>query len=142
MKYILLVSHGKLAEGMYSVLEMFAGKREDILYTSLENGMSTEMYKANLSDLLSRVSNKDDLIVFADILGGSPLTMALEEIATKNMLENSTVFVGMNVSSCLTATLMKDSVENKEDFIANIISEGHAGLSHYTLEEDGEDEEI
>ena len=39
MKYILLVSHGTMAQGVHSVLEMLVGEgREDILSTSLKNG--------------------------------------------------------------------------------------------------------
>lgn len=142
MKYIVLVSHGQLAQGMNSVLEMFAGKRDDILYTSLENGMSTETYRENFKKIINTVNMEDELIVFADILGGSPLTMALEEISEINMLDRSTVFVGMNVSACLTATLMKDSITNQECFVENILNEGKSGLQHYVITSDDEDEEI
>ena len=40
MKYVVLVSHGTMAPGLHNALSMLAGGgREDILSTSLENGM-------------------------------------------------------------------------------------------------------
>ena len=45
MKYILLVSHGTMAQGVHSVLEMLVGEgREDILSTSLKNGMGADEF--------------------------------------------------------------------------------------------------
>ena len=45
MKYVFLVSHGTLAPGMHNALAMLAGEgREDIISTSLENGMGSDTY--------------------------------------------------------------------------------------------------
>lgn len=42
MKYMMLVSHGTFAPGLHNALSMLAGEgREDILSTSLENGMGS-----------------------------------------------------------------------------------------------------
>ena len=46
MKYILLVSHGTMAQGVHSVLDMLVGEgREDILSTSLKNGMGADVFR-------------------------------------------------------------------------------------------------
>ena len=37
MKYVILVSHGKFANGLNDALSMLAGNREDILSVGLEN---------------------------------------------------------------------------------------------------------
>lgn len=45
MKYILLVSHGMMAPGLHNALGMLAGEdREDILSTSLKNGMGADEF--------------------------------------------------------------------------------------------------
>lgn len=38
MKYVILVSHGKFAEGLANALSMLVGKREDIIAVGLEDG--------------------------------------------------------------------------------------------------------
>ena len=49
MKYILLVSHGTMAQGVHSVLDMLVGEgREDILSTSLKNGMGADELAGNV----------------------------------------------------------------------------------------------
>ena len=52
MKYVLIVSHGILAKGIHSVLDMMAGKnRNDILSTSLIDGMSVSTFSEKLEEL-------------------------------------------------------------------------------------------
>ena len=49
MKYILLVSHGMMAPGLHNALGMLAGEgREDILSTSLKNGMGADEFAENV----------------------------------------------------------------------------------------------
>ena len=49
MKYIFLVSHGTLAPGLHNALLMLTGgEREDIISTSLENGMGSDVYAENV----------------------------------------------------------------------------------------------
>ena len=46
MRYVVLVSHGRLACGLHSALDMLAGEgREDILSAGLENGMGADTYE-------------------------------------------------------------------------------------------------
>ena len=45
MRYVMLVSHGTFAPGLHDALKMLAGEdREDVISTSLENGMAGEIY--------------------------------------------------------------------------------------------------
>lgn len=46
MKYVILVSHGKFANGLNDALSMLAGNREDILSVGLENGKSVDEFVA------------------------------------------------------------------------------------------------
>ena len=61
MKYVVLVSHGTMAPGLHNALKMLAGEgREDIVSTSLENGMSSETYAENVRKCISGIT-KDDM---------------------------------------------------------------------------------
>ena len=87
MKYVLLVSHGMFAPGLHSALNMLAGGgREDILSASLEDGMGSDVYAANVGKCLEAVGPDDEIILFGDLVGGSPLTTAANVIAEKNKL--------------------------------------------------------
>lgn len=81
MKYVLIVSHGILAKGIHSVLDMMAGKnRNDILSTSLIDGMSVSTFSEKLEELVSNIKKNDEIILLGDIIGGSPLTLSLIHI--------------------------------------------------------------
>ena len=82
MKYVVLVSHGTFAPGLHNALEMLAGEgREDILSTSLKNGMSSTEYAENVRACISGITKEDEILLFADLVGGSPLTTASDVIA-------------------------------------------------------------
>ena len=71
MKYVILVSHGKFANGLNDALSMLAGNREDILSVGLENGKSVDEFTALFTEKVKDISNDDDVILLGDIIGGS-----------------------------------------------------------------------
>lgn len=106
MKYVVLVSHGTFAPGLHSVLNMLAGGgREDILSTSLQDGMGADEFAENFGKLVEPIKEEDEIILLADIIGGSPLTTALDVLTKKGLLAKRTAFGGMNLPMALTATL-------------------------------------
>ena len=56
MKYVVLVSHGEFAPGLHKAVNMLAGEeREDVLSTSLVNGMGADEFAENVKKVLSVV---------------------------------------------------------------------------------------
>ena len=84
MKYVVLVSHGTFAPGLKSVLAMLAGgEREDVISVGLEDGMSADTFAENFRNAISGIKSEDEIILLGDIIGGSPMTNALEQISKK-----------------------------------------------------------
>ena len=114
MKYVVLVSHGTFAPGLKSVLAMLAGgEREDVISVGLEDGMSADTFAVNFRYAISGIKSEDEIILLGDIIGGSPMTNALEQISKKGLEEQTVVFGGMNLAMALTATLMKVYVDTE-----------------------------
>ena len=87
MKYVVLVSHGTFAPGLHSVLKMLAGgEREDILSASMEDGMGADVFTQRFQKAIEAVKQEDEIILLADIIGGSPLTNALDVLSQKGLL--------------------------------------------------------
>lgn len=142
MKYVLLVSHGMLAPGLHSALDMLAGEgREDILSVSLENGMGSDVYAENLRKRLEAVGPEDEIILFGDLVGGSPLTTAANVIAEKGLLARTVMIGGMNLPLALSAVLMKDGVELK-DIPEMLIPEAREELKEFTVESEDSEADI
>ncbi len=142
MKYVVLVSHGMFAPGLHNALGMLAGEnREDILSTSLENGMGADQFAENFRKLVSVVGKEDEILLFADLLGGSPLTVSTNVLAQEGLLSQATMFSGMNLPMVLTAAMMKDELST-EELKDTLISEAQDGIGEFRIDPLENDDDI
>ena len=142
MKYVVLVSHGMFAPGLHNALGMLAGEnREDILSTSLENGMGADQFAENFRKLVSVVDKEDEILLFADLLGGSPLTVSANVLAQEGLLSQATMFSGMNLPMVLTAAMMKDELST-EELKDTLISEAQDGIGEFRVDPLENDDDI
>lgn len=142
MKYVVLVSHGTFAQGLHSVLKMLAGgDRADVLSTGMEDGMGADVFAERFKETISLIGDEDEIILLADIIGGSPLTNALDVAAKAGMLDRTRAYGGMNLPMALTAVLMKDTVD-KDTLEMSMLTESKNAMARMELhtEEDGEDD--
>ena len=142
MKYVVLVSHGTFAQGLHSVLKMLAGgDRADVLSTGMEDGMGADVFAERFKENISPIGDEDEIILLADIIGGSPLTNALDVAAKAGMLDRTRAYGGMNLPMALTAVLMKDTVD-KDTLEMSMLTESKNAMARMELhtEEDGEDD--
>lgn len=144
MKYVVLVSHGTFAPGLQSVLKMLAGgEREDVISVGLEDGMSADEFAEKFSNAISKITVEDEIILLGDIVGGSPLTNAIEQISNKGLIDKTMIFGGTNLAMALTATLMKDGVDS-ETLKASLMSEAKDAIREFVMTpvNDDDDDDI
>ena len=142
MKYVVLVSHGMFAPGLHDALGMLAGEnREDILSTSLKNGMGADEFAENVRKLISVVKEDDEILLFADLLGGSPLTVSANVIAEEGLLDRTTMISGMNLPLVLSAAVMKDDMDIDE-LKAELIPEGQDAITEFTIQATEDEDDI
>ena len=143
MRYLLLVSHGTFAPGLHSVLDMLVGKREDILSCSLRDGEGADEYVSELEGVISPITPDDRVLVLGDIIGGSPLTNALNTLAAHGLLACARAFGGASLPMALTAAMDLQSAD-EDALCSSMVSEGQAAMSEMALdlgsaEDDDED---
>lgn len=137
MKYVILVSHGKFANGLNDALSMLAGNREDILSVGLENGKSVDEFTALFTEKVKDISTDDEVILLGDIIGGSPLTNATNVLVNKGI--KTVILGGMNLPLALTTVLMKDTVSLDE--IANqVLEQARMAMQEFKIVEESEDD--
>ena len=143
MRYLLLVSHGTFAPGLHSVLDMLVGKREDILSCSLRDGEGADQFVAELEEVIAPITPSDRVIVLGDLIGGSPLTNALNTLAAHGLLAQARAFGGMNLPMALTAAFDLQS-DDEDALCVSMLSEGQAAMSEMALDlgSDEEDEDL
>ncbi len=80
------------------------------------------------------------LILLGDIVGGSPLTNAIEQVSNKGLIGKTMIFGGMNLAMALTATLMKDGVDT--DMLKDsLINEAKDAVKEFVMTSANDDEE-
>ncbi len=143
MRYLLMVSHGTFAPGLHSVLKMLMGERADVLSCSLEDGMSADQYVENLKQVVEPVSADDEIVLLGDIIGGSPLTNALNVLTEKGLLAHTVAVGGMNLPMAMTALM---ALENSDlaTLKASMIEEARNGVAELAIDlgSDDEDDDI
>lgn len=137
MKYVILVSHGKFANGLNDALSMLAGNREDILSVGLENGKSVDEFTALFTEKVKDISNDDDVILLGDIIGGSPLTNATNVLVNKGI--KTVILGGMNLPLALTTVLMKDTV-SLDKIADQVLEQARMAMQEFKIVEESEED--
>ena len=133
MKYLVLVSHGGLAEGLKSSLAMFAGDKIDqVIAVGLKEGKSVDDFAYDFRQALAPLADEDSVLVLADIVGGSPLTTAATVLEEQGKLSTALILGGMNLTMALTAVVMKDVLDG-DDLSATILSEARSALQTFEV---------
>lgn len=141
MKYLILVSHGDFAKGLKSSLNMLAGQRDDVIASGLEDGKTADEFATVFQQDIAKVQEGDQVVLLADIIGGSPLTTALNVLDKKAMLDKTLVIGGMNLPLALTAVLMKDNLDG-DALVSTIISEATGAIKQFETQVSDEEEDI
>ena len=105
MRGILLVSHGFFAEQLKESLKMIAGPVTNVYAACLEPTDGPEQFMEKLKNLDEELSQYDEVVVFADLLGGSPSNTAFQYYIAR---ENYSFIAGMNFPMILTTILSED----------------------------------
>lgn len=142
MKYVFLVSHGTFAPGLHNALEMLAGEgRVDILSTSLENGMGSDAYAENVRKCISGITDEDEILLFGDLAGGSPLTTAANVIAEQGLLSKTVMAAGMNLPLVLSAVLMKDTMDTP-GLMSMLVTEAREEVKEFKIADEEQEDDI
>ena len=140
MRYVILVSHGTFAPGLHNALGMMAGSdREDIRSTSLLDGMDVDTFRANFTELVGDITAEDEIILTADIIGGSPLTTALDVLTEKGLLGKTLAIGGMNLPLVLTAAFA-DAETPLEELEQELTGEAKDQIKRFDLGGDEDDD--
>lgn len=137
MKYVILVSHGKFANGLNDALSMLTGNREDILSVGLENGKSVDEFVALFTEKVKDISNDDEVILLGDIIGGSPLTNATNVLVNKGI--KTVILGGMNLPLALTTVLMKDTV-SLDEIADQVLEQARMAMQEFKIVEESEED--
>lgn len=94
---IIIVSHGPYAEALYESIKMLYGEQEKIETINFRIGESIDDLKKDIFKARERLQT-DYVLIFVDILGGSPYNVSSLEIKDDNKIN---VITGFNMPMIL-----------------------------------------
>lgn len=137
---VVLVSHGKLSEGVADAVEMVFGKSEALSYLGLApDGNVVEL----IGGLRERVASApgDQFVVLADLFGGSVCNQCLEQLSG---FDNVTLVSGLSMG--LALSVLSNIDEPAPALVEQAVLEAREGtkvvelLSADALVDSGEDD--
>jgi len=96
---LLIVTHGRFGEELLKTAEGIAGKQEKVEAITLLSSESKEALKEKILDSLQRLESKNGLLIFTDMVGGTPCNISLP-IAKEEPIE---VITGINLNMLTSA---------------------------------------
>ena len=73
---IILASHGEFAKGILQSSEMIFGKQENVKAVMLMPSEGPNDLKAKMKDAVASFDNQDEVLILADLWGGTPFNQA------------------------------------------------------------------
>lgn len=118
-KAVLLISHGKLAYELKNTLEMIVGSNGNLYCVGLDVKENIHDFEKKLDDILEKLINYKDVLIFADLYGGSPCNTTLKYLSENKHYE---IISGMNLPMVLSAVL------NPNEKIESLINIGRNAI--------------
>ena len=127
----ILTGHGTFANGLADALSMIAGDQDYFIPVPfIEAGVALypETLASTISDLLDQT---DGVLIFCDLLGGTPFNQAMMLSQNYNNVE---VVTGTNLPMLLETLSLRLASTTLTDLLQTALESGIAGVSHKTLE--------
>ena len=109
MRKFLIASHGSLAGGIKSALDIIIGSMENVfvIQAYLNGNQSIE---ADLNSILANITEQDELVIFTDLLGGSVTNQILRFALRKNVY----IVAGINLPLLIDVMLSEPDTPVEE----------------------------
>ena len=112
MRGYILASHGPFASALKESLEFITGERKDVKTIGLTHDDGPESFKAKIEVLVESMNEYDQIVVFTDLLGGSPGNAMVQLFIHDHRFH---LISGMNFPMLLSAVL--DSSLSPEEIV-------------------------
>lgn len=109
---ILLLSHGKMAEGMLDSCNLFFHQPEKIRAIGLAEGAGVDEFDREIIEAIDEIDDGSGVVVLADLFGGTPSNRCLYLLAQQKHIK---VITGMNFSMLLELLGVRQSISTIEE---------------------------
>lgn len=122
---IVLATHGKFAEGIKMSGEMVFGKQEDVEAVTLMPEMGPDDFKAGLEKAVAKLSDPNEVLILADLWGGTPFNQSSGLLAEH---ETWAIVTGLNLPMLIEALASRGGATTAHELAEKMYIEGKKGV--------------
>ena len=128
---IIVTGHGNFASGISSAVKLVAGSQENYEIVDFLETDSGDMLRQRLTKAVERLDNCEDILVFSDLIGGSPFKIAVE--ISVECSKNIHVIAGTNVGMILEQVMLRNDEDSVEALVEKALKTGKNQVIHFSL---------
>ena len=145
MLEIMIVTHGKLSEGLKDAAEVIVGTSSHIETLCLESGADIQTFGEKVKEKLTMINTAEPMLVFVDLISASPYNQALLAVNELTEEKKAATYVigGVNLPMLLEAINHQMLHTPIEEAVEQIVKQGKDNLTvwHASAEEKNLDED-
>lgn len=138
MTGIMVVGHGHFATGVRSAVELILGGQTDFAAVDFPEGDTKTELEANIRQALDSLASMEKILIFCDLLSGSPFNTVIME-AMKD--ERLTVYYGVNLGMLIETLMNRNLGSTWEELTSRVLESGQEQLGVFTPDTSGEDDD-
>ena len=119
----IIVSHGRLAEELLNALTIILGEAPNIEAISIGWYDDVEDSKKRISQCLKRVDQKNGVVIFTDMFGGTPSNLSFSFLRD-NQVE---IITGINLPMLIKFVSLQRS-NNLKDMAKKVVEQGKKNI--------------
>lgn len=127
MQGIVITSHGEMAKGILETSKLFFGDQKQITALCLNPNDNPDSFVETLKSGIKEVDSGDGVIVFCDMLFGSPCNCMSRIVAEDLDNDKIQVITGVNLAMILQVLSLR---ENSKVEVDALMQEGHNGIAN------------
>lgn len=124
---IILVSHGKLAEGILDSGKMIYDNIDNVKTVILSNMDGINNFSIDLKETIRNFDGCNEILIMCDLQGGSPFNLSLQYAIENNLGKNIKVVSGLNLPMFLEVLALRDT-SNINELIDIAYESGRNGI--------------
>ena len=127
----ILTGHGEFAPGLASALELVAGRQEGFKVVPFDVDKAADYPELIHSEIAAMREQTDGVVVFCDLLGGTPFNQAMMNAATIPGVE---VVTGANLPMLLETLSCRTESSTLDELVECALTAGKMGVDHRVLD--------
>lgn len=126
-----ITGHGEFAPGMLKALQMIAGPQEKLEVVAFKEGEPLEEYETEVRQAIAHtLEETEGVIVFSDLLGGTPFRTAMLAAAD---FKNVQVLTGTNLPMLIEISMLRMFETDAVNLATRATEIGKEGVQHVRL---------